>query len=68
MSFEIDFDSVVRLYRKAFKINLQSFKQMTMKNCPECGSKKLENTAEGLICNRCGAVLKENFYSGGKIV
>jgi len=68
ISSKIDFNSVVKLYRKAFKSKLQSFKQITMKNCPECGSKKLENRPEALICKSCGAILKENFYSGGKIV
>ena len=68
MKFEIDFTSVVISYRKGFKSKCQWFKQIRMNKCPECGSKKLLNKTEGLICNKCGAILNENFYSGGRIV
>jgi len=39
-----------------------------MNNCPDCGSKKLNNTAEGVICGKCGSILTENFFSGGKVI
>jgi len=39
-----------------------------MKSCPECGSEKLANAAEGVICGKCGSILTENFFSGGKVV
>jgi len=39
-----------------------------MKHCPDCGSKKLENNTEGIVCKSCGSVLEENYFSGGKVV
>jgi transcription initiation factor TFIIIB Brf1 subunit/transcription initiation factor TFIIB len=39
-----------------------------MKSCPECGSKKLERSYEGLICGDCGAVIEESIYSGERII
>ena len=39
-----------------------------MKVCPECGSKKLGNSRDGLICRSCGTILGENYFSGRRIV
>jgi ribosomal protein L37AE/L43A len=39
-----------------------------MKSCPECGSKKLKYTNEGLICGDCGTVIEESIYSGERII
>jgi len=56
-------------YRKAFKGEFQFLKQeIKMNSCPECGSKKIENNHEGVICTDCGLVIDESFYSGGRIV
>jgi len=42
--------------------------EIKMTSCPECGSKKIELKNFELLCNKCGTVLKENCYSGERIV
>lgn len=39
-----------------------------MKSCPECGSTKISWENAGLICEKCGSILKEAFFSGERIV
>ena len=56
--------------RKGFKYNKSKFLvvHIIAKRCPECGSKNLEWTDDGLICKDCGLVLSETFYSGQKML
>jgi transcription initiation factor TFIIIB Brf1 subunit/transcription initiation factor TFIIB len=42
--------------------------EIKMKSCSECGSKNISWNNAGLICNECGAVLEEPFFSGERIV
>ena len=41
---------------------------MKMKSCPECGSTELKYDEDGLVCAKCGTIIEENYYSGGKVV
>jgi transcription initiation factor TFIIIB Brf1 subunit/transcription initiation factor TFIIB len=42
--------------------------EIKMESCPECGSKKISWDSSGLVCNKCGSILKESFFSGERIV
>jgi len=35
--------------------------------CPECGSDKISNNGEGMLCNKCGLVISEGYYSGRRM-
>lgn len=36
--------------------------------CPECGCKKLQLTADGLLCTKCGLVISESYFSEDSMI
>jgi transcription initiation factor TFIIIB Brf1 subunit/transcription initiation factor TFIIB len=39
-----------------------------MKKCPDCGSKNIAWKNVELMCNKCGFILEESFFSGERIL
>lgn len=39
-----------------------------MKNCPECGSKKIEISLSEVLCKKCGLIIDEGMFSGKRML
>ncbi|MCX6821550.1 MAG: hypothetical protein NTW30_02100 [Candidatus Aenigmarchaeota archaeon] len=38
------------------------------KKCPECGCKKLQLNADGLVCVKCGLIISDSIFSEGSMI